>query len=96
MHETGLEGKASLSELVIRTRAGTTMRLSDVAQIDDAFPPTIGDAVINGKAGLLIVEKQPWGNTLDVTKRVEAAPATPGMEYDPAIFRPATRSPCRR
>ena len=96
VHEPGLEGKTSLAELVIRTRAGTTMRLGDVAQVDEAFPPPIGDAVINGQTGLLlIVEKQPWGNTLDVTKRVEAAlaelaPATPGIVYDPAIFRPAT------
>ena len=96
VHEPGLEGKASLSELVIRTRAGTTMRLADVAHVDETFPPPIGDAVINGKTGLLlIVEKQPWGNTLDVTRRVEAAltelgPATPGLDYDPAIFRPAT------
>jgi CzcA family heavy metal efflux pump len=96
VHGSGLEGKASLSDLVIRTRTSTTARLADVAQVDEAFPPPIGDAVINGKTGLLlIVEKQPWGNTLDVTRRVEAAlaeltPATPDMEYDPAIFRPAT------
>jgi CzcA family heavy metal efflux pump len=96
VHEPFLDGKAPLSELVLRTRAGTSVRLADVAQVDEAFPPPIGDAVINGKTGLLlIVEKQPWGNTLEVTRRVEAAleelaPATPGMEYDPAIFRPAT------
>ena len=34
----------------------------------------IGDAVINDGPGLmLIVEKLPWGNTLDVTRGVEAA-----------------------
>ena len=96
VHEPGLEGKASLSDLVLRTRSGTAVRLGDVASVDESFPPPIGDAVINGKAGLLlIVEKQPWGNTLDVTRRVEAAlreigAATPGIAYDPAIFRPAT------
>jgi len=96
VHEPGLVGKATLSELVLRTRAGTTMRLADVAHVDETFPPPIGDAVINGKSGLLlIVEKHPWGNTLEVTRRVEAAltelgPATPGLDYDPAIFRPAT------
>ena len=38
------------------------------------IPPPIGDAVINDGPGLLlIVEKQPWGNTLDVTREVEAA-----------------------
>ena len=38
------------------------------------FPPPIGDAIINDGDGLLlIVEKQPDGNTLQVTRDVEAA-----------------------
>ena len=58
--------------------------------------PLIGDAVINGGPGLmLIVEKLPWGNTLDVTRGVEEAlerdaPGLPGIEIDTTIFRPAT------
>ena len=61
-----------------------------------AHPPPIGDAVINDGPGLLlIVEKQPTGNTLEVTREVEAALETlrPGLkdvEIDPTIFRPAT------
>jgi multidrug efflux pump subunit AcrB len=53
-------------------------------------------AIINDEPGLLlIVEKQPWGNTLDVTRRVEAAiadlkPALVNVAIDPTIFRPAT------
>jgi CzcA family heavy metal efflux pump len=44
---------------------------------------------------MLIVEKLPWGNTLEVTRGVEAAidemrPGLPGMEIDTTIFRPAT------
>ncbi len=56
----------------------------------------VGDAVINGGPGLmLIVEKLPWANTLDVTKGVEEAIATmrpglPGLDIDTTIFRPAT------
>ena len=56
----------------------------------------IGDAVINDGPGLmLIVEKLPWANTLDVTHGVEEAldelrPGLPGMEIDTTIFRPAT------
>jgi len=43
----------------------------------------------------MIVEKLPWANTLDVTRRVEAAldtlrPGLPGIEIDAKIFRPAT------
>jgi Cu/Ag efflux pump CusA len=59
-------------------------------------PPPIGDAVINDGDGiLLIVEKQPWGNTLDVTTGVEKVlaelkPGLPGVDMDSTIFRPAT------
>ena len=58
--------------------------------------PMIGDAVINGGPGLmLIVEKLPWANTLDVTRGVEEAiaamqPGLPDMQIDTTIFRPAT------
>ncbi len=70
--------------------------LGDVAEVKEGFPPPIGDAVINDKPGLLlIVEKQPQGNTLDVTRAVEAAlndlkPGLRGVEVDSTIFRPAT------
>ena len=56
----------------------------------------IGDAVINDGPGLLlIVEKQPDGNTLQVTRDVEAAlealkPGMPDVAIDSTIFRPAT------
>ena len=56
----------------------------------------IGDAVINDGPGLmLIVEKFPWANTLEVTRGVEAAlaelrPGLPNIEIDHQIFRPAT------
>jgi CzcA family heavy metal efflux pump len=44
---------------------------------------------------MLIVEKLPWANTLDVTRGVEQAlaslkPGLPGVEIDSTIFRPAT------
>ena len=44
---------------------------------------------------MLIVEKFPWANTLDVTRGVEEAldelqPGLPGIEIDTTIFRPAT------
>ncbi len=61
----------------------------------DCTPP-IGDAIINSRPGLLlIVEKQPWANTLEVTNKVEQAmaalkPAMGAVEYDTTVFRPAT------
>ena len=68
----------------------------DVADVVEGSPPPIGDGVINGGPGLLlIVEKQPEGNTLQVTRDVEAAlaalkPALAGVDVDSTIFRPAT------
>jgi len=74
----------------------TPMRIKDVAEVTYDYAPPIGDAIINGRLGLLlIVEKQPWANTLDVTRNVEKAmaelkPAMGEVEYDTTIFRPAT------
>jgi len=76
--------------------SGPVRRLGDVADVVEGFPPEIGDGIVNGGPGLLlIVEKQPDGNTLQVTRDVEAAlaalrPALAGVEVDSTIFRPAT------
>ena len=52
----------------------TPLRLGDVTEVVEGNPVAIGDAIINDGPGLLlIVEKQPWGNTLAVTREVEAA-----------------------
>jgi CzcA family heavy metal efflux pump len=76
---------------------GTVVTLGDVSTIvRDRQPLMSGDAVINDDLGLmLVVEKLPWGNTLDVTKGVEDAlkamqPGLPGYRIDTEIFRPAT------
>ena len=74
---------------------GTPLRLSDVADVVEGTWPLFGDAVINDGPGLLlIVEKYPWANTLDVTRGVQNAlddlkPGLPGITIDPSIFRPA-------
>ena len=48
---------------------GTPLRLGDVADMVDGTWPMIGDAVINDGPGLLlIVEKFPWANSLEVTQ----------------------------
>jgi CzcA family heavy metal efflux pump len=75
---------------------GTPVRLGDVADVVVDTWPMIGDAVINDGPGLLlIVEKFPWANSLEVTQGVEAAidemrPGLPGIDIDTTIFRPAT------
>ena len=75
---------------------GTPLVLDDVGDVVWGTWPLFGDAVINGGPGLmLIVEKLPWANTLDVTRGVEAAfaemaPGLKGINVDTTIFRPAT------
>jgi CzcA family heavy metal efflux pump len=72
------------------------LKLGDVANVVREHQPLIGEAVVNGGAGLLlVVEKFPWGNALDVDKGVEQAidelrPGLPGVDLDTTIFRPAT------
>ncbi len=96
-HQLPLLAPSNLGQVPIKTAAdGSTLRLGDVADLLWDHQPLIGDAVINDGEGLmLIVEKLPWANTLDVTKGVEAAlaelePALPGIELDAEIFRPAS------
>ena len=84
------------SALAAAGTSSNALRIGDVADVVEGFPPPIGDAVINRGDGLmLIVEKQPDGNTLAVTRDVEAAmealkPGLPDVAVDTTIFRPAT------
>ena len=84
-------------EIKVAMQDGKRVLLGDVATIvRDTQPHMNGDAVINDGVGLmLIVEKLAWGNTLEVTRGVEAAleqmkPGLPGIQIDTTIFRPAT------
>ena len=85
-----------LAEVVVAKRGDEVVRIGDVANVVKDHQALIGDAVIDGGPGLMIiVEKLPWGNTLDVTEGVEAAidemrPGLPGLNIDTTIFRPAT------
>jgi CzcA family heavy metal efflux pump len=86
----------ALAQVPIETEVNTTIRLGDVTTVKWEEPLLIGDSVINDGPGLmLIVEKLPWANTLEVTRGVEAAlaelqPGLPNIEIDHQIFRPAT------
>ena len=71
------------------------IRLGDVAKVVEDHQPLIGDALTNDSPSLLLViQKFPGANTLDVTKGVEAALAelSPGLadvKMDTTIYRPA-------
>ncbi len=95
-HRSTIETTSDLRNTVVAFRNGAPLRLGEIAEVRIGNPPPIGDAVINDVPGLLlIVEKQPQGNSLDVTRRVEGALdllnlKNKGVEIDPTIFRPAT------
>ena len=95
-HVQPITTPAELAQVAVAEKDGRTVRLQDVADVVEDHQPLIGDAVINDGPGLmLIVEKLPWGNTLDITRGVEQAmadlaPGLSGIEVDTTIFRPAT------
>jgi CzcA family heavy metal efflux pump len=84
-----------LAQVSVARRHGRTLTLGDVAVVREGTLPLIGDAVINDGPGLmLVVEKFPWANTLELTRGVEDAlrelqPGLPGLEMDPTIFQAA-------
>lgn len=95
-HRAGVSSPRELEQALVALRGNVPLRLGDVADVRIGHPAPIGDAIINDRPGLLlIVEKQPWGNTLEVTREVEAAleemrPGLKGVQFDSTIFRPAT------
>jgi CzcA family heavy metal efflux pump len=94
-HDLPIVTANDLSQIAVRKSGANVVRLADIANVKIGTMPLGGDAVINGGPGLLlIVEKYPWGNTLDVTHGVEAAikdlePGLPGITFDTQVFRAA-------
>jgi len=86
---------AALAQVPVEGSSGK-LRLGDVARIVEDHQPLIGDAVVDGGDGLmLVIEKLPGANTLDVTRGVEEAldelrPGLSGMKADTHVFRPAS------
>src|SRR4051812_40946109 len=74
---------------------GKGVKIGDVARVVEDHQPLIGNAVINDSPGLLlVVEKLPWANTVEMTKGVEEAirslePGLPGVQFDTTIFQQA-------
>lgn len=86
----------SLADVPITNREGKTYTLGDLGQVKTTYGPTWGDGVVNDAPGiLLVVQKFPDTNTLEITRGIEAAmeelaPALEGIKVDTTIFRPAT------
>ena len=78
-----------------QTAAGRPLQLGDVADVVEDHQPLIGDAIVNGGSGLmLVIEKFPGASTSQVMEGVEEAlnalrPGLTGIEIDSSVFRPA-------
>jgi Cu/Ag efflux pump CusA len=74
---------------------GSNLRLDQVADLVEDHQPLIGDGMNAGQNGLLlVVEKLPGANTLEVTNDVLAAlealkPGLGGIEFDTNVYHPA-------
>jgi CzcA family heavy metal efflux pump len=88
----------ALAQAVVGTRSGLPVRLMDVATLREGAEPRFGDALIEGKPGILIETSTQFGaNTLEVTRALELrldalapALAKQGVQYHPALLRPAS------
>ena len=86
---------AQMAQVPLQTSAGQLITIGQVAKVVWGYPTPTGDAVVDGGPGLMmVVEKFPGANTLQVTRGVEQALATMapglhGIHVDSAIFRQA-------
>jgi len=95
-HQLPIVTPDDLAEVAVAERDGRTLKIGDLAKVVQETPNLAGDAIINDGPGLmLVVEKLPWGNTVEVTEGIEKAidemrPGLPGIAIDTTIFRPAS------
>lgn len=87
---------AQMATVPLALKNGKFIRMGDVADVTYGYPPLAGDAVIDGGPGLmLVIEKFPGANTVDVTNGIVKAfsqlePGLPGVKINTQIFRQAT------
>jgi Cu/Ag efflux pump CusA len=88
-----------LAQVPIERSSGPPLPLGDVATLVEDHQPLIGDSVVAGAGAndslLLVVEKLPGVNTLELTRKLDDAlgelrPGLSGIQIDAAVFRPAT------
>jgi len=87
----------ALGQGVIESRGGSPLRLSDVATVTEAPALKFGDALVQGRPGVLLTLSAQYGaNTLEVTRALEAALAKlqplfdhSGVQVFPRLHRPA-------
>jgi HAE1 family hydrophobic/amphiphilic exporter-1 len=69
-----LRNAAEFADLIVASRNGMTVRLRDVAQVEDSFETVKTSAKYNGEYSItLAVQRQPGANTVQVVDAVKAA-----------------------
>src|SRR5215470_18083110 len=95
-HISPISTPRQLSDVPVEGAKAGKLRLSDVANVIEDHQPLIGDAVAGGAPSLLLViEKFPGADTLQVTRDIEQAmadmaPGLKGITIDSREYRPAT------
>src|SRR6266487_4255752 len=95
-HISPISTPRQLSDVPVEGAKAGKLRLSDVANVIEDHQPLIGDAVAGGAPSLLLViEKFPGADTLQVTRDIEQAmadmaPGLKGITIDTREYRPAT------
>src|SRR5215471_13615712 len=95
-HISPISTPRQLSDVPVEGAKAGKLRLSDVANVIEDHQPLIGDAVTGGAPSLLLViEKFPGADTLQVTRDIEQAmagmaPGLKGITIDTREYRPAT------
>jgi multidrug efflux pump subunit AcrB len=95
-HILPISSPEDLAKISFVSAKGQKHTLGDVASVIEGHQPLFGDAVINGKTGLMfVIEKFPGADTSAVTAGVEKAmaalaPALPGVVVDTNLYRPGS------
>ncbi len=95
-HISPISTPSQLAAVPVEGAHVSSLRLGDVANVVEDHQPLIGDAVEAGSPSLLLViERFPGANTLEVTRGIEQAmadmaPGLKGISVDTHVYRPAT------
>jgi Cu/Ag efflux pump CusA len=96
MHRSPVTSATDLAKVRLEDVGNRGLRLGDVSTVVEDHQPLIGDAVVkDGRGLMLVVEKFPDANTLEVTRGVEAAiaamqPGMSGVAFGSDVYRPAS------
>ena len=92
-HVLPISSPGDLAQVPVEGKPALT--LGDVATVVEDHQPLIGDALTDqGPSLMLVIEKLPGANTLEVTRGVEEAvaalqPGMRGIQFDTTLYRPA-------